>query len=127
MKLTLDITFQTDGDFCFLDEKLINPSNSFYNNAVKYFNIDHEDGDYFYYYYLECEGDPDGCRWAARDLIENLLCGGIRLVHYWVLDYLYHFLVYPKENFLWSENDVHYYDTLDGNYSGTTFELEIIH
>ena len=76
---------------------------------------------------LECEGEPNSCRWAVRDLIEGLFCNGIRTVHYWLIKDLYDFIIPVEENFLWSVEDIHYYNTIKGNYEGTFIQLDITH
>ena len=127
MKLSLEIDFHTDGDFWFLAEKFIEPQTPYYCGAVKEFRVVPEPDNEFFGISLICEGDADGCRYAARDVMEALICGGIRLVHYWVLKYIYDLIITPKEELLWSDSDVYHYDSIEGNYGGTHIELEIIH
>lgn len=128
MQLTLKMEFCTDGDFCFHSiDRLIDPKSSFYNGVVKDFRVINEPDDEFISVSLECEGDANGCRWAARDVMENLVVGGIRVAHYWLVKYLYDLIITPRENALWSDKDVHYYDTISGNYDGTFLLLDIVH
>ena len=128
MKIFLEMNFQTDGDFCFCDmNDLLKKQSSIYKDVIKKFifndGSDYEDINIL----LECEGESDLCRWAVRDLIEGLFCNGIKTTHYWVIKDLYNFLIPVKENFLWAEDDVQYYDTIEGNYTGTFIQLNIIH
>lgn len=127
MKLSLEIDFHTDGDFWPIAEKFIEPQSSFYNGAVKEFEVISEPGDEYYGIILVCEGDANGCRWAARDVIEALICGGFRLTHYWLIKDIYELIITPKEEWLWSDEDVHYYDSIEGNYGGTHIALDIVH
>lgn len=127
MILSMEIDFHTDGDFWFLAKKLIDPQFSFYNGAVKEFRVLAEPYDEFYGITLVCEGDANGCRLAARDVIQKLICGGISVTHYWVLKYIYELIVPPMEELLWSDEDVHHYDTIGGNYEGTHITLDIVH
>lgn len=129
MKLTLEMYFQTDGDFCFLDPNhLIHlfEDSPLYEDAVKEYVYDDSDP-YYIHILLNCEGNPNPCRWAARDLLEHLVSDGIRVVHYWLVKNLYNLLITPDEEILWSEEDVHYYDSIDGNYEGTELKLDIEH
>lgn len=128
MKLRLEIHFHTDGDFCFLGlNDLINPNSSFYNGAVSIFEVnnltDYEEIDIL----LECDGDANGCRWAARDVLENLIVRGVSVSHYYLVKYLYDLLITPKEEVLWLDEDVRYKDTIGGNYEGTILTLDITH
>lgn len=128
MKLRLEIHFETDGDFCFLGlNDLINPNSSLYNGAVTRFEAD----DHTYYeeidIRLECDGDANGCRWAARDVLERLISKGIRTVRYYLVKDIYDLLITPKEKVLWSDEDVHYEGIISGNYEGTFLRLDIVH
>lgn len=128
MKLSLKMTFCTDGDFRFLlTKELIDPKSSFYNGAVKEFLIINEPENEFIDITLECEGDECGCQWAARDVMENLIRGGILTVHYWLVQDIYELVIKPKERMLWGDKDVHYYDSMSGNYNGTEISLDIVH
>lgn len=132
MKLRLEIYFNTDGDFSFHHvewlKHQVDPLSPFYDNAIKNLEI-HDDNreDETYSFLLECEGAPNPCRWAARDLLEHLITNGIGLVHYWVLKDIYNLLITPKEEVLWSDEDVHYSDTLSGNYHNSYLTLDIEH
>lgn len=128
MKIKLNIHFETDGDFCFLGlDNLIDTKSNLYNGVIKKFKVtdkpDYEKLDIL----LECEGDANCCRWAARDVLENLITGGFRVVHYYLVEDLYKLIITPREEMLWLDTDVHYQDTLSGNYEGTVLKLDIIH
>ena len=127
MKLNLEITFHTDGDFCFLAEELLNKESLIYRETVTKFLVINEPENEFIDICLVCEGDPNGCRWTARDVMEELIRGGIRTVHYWLVKRIYDLVITPKEEVLWSDDDVHYYDTMGGNYEGTHILLDIVH
>lgn len=128
MELQLKIHFNTDGDFCFLGlDRLIDPKSSFYNGAVKNFIIDNQPDYETIDILLGCNGDANGCRWAARDVLEHLVTNGFRVVHYWLVKDLYDLLITPKEDVLWSDENVHYQNTISGNYDGTVLRLDIVH
>ncbi len=135
MKLKLELNFCTDGDFCFLDtnpDHLLNGM-SMYKDVVKEFKVDDRQNEERLHIFLDCEGKANGCRWAARDVLENLISGGFRVVHYWLVDDLYHLITAPIDvnceqgEMLWSNEDVNHYGRLSGNYEGTDLLLWIRH
>lgn len=124
MKLLLDLSFVTDGDFCFNNsENLFDPKETMYKESdVKYFyTCDGED----IHVRLEANGDDNACRWAAEELMENLVCN-IRTHKYYVIKYLYDLIITPKEQLLWSGENVNYLNGISiGNYEGTCIQLII--
>lgn len=135
MKLKLELNFCTDGDFRFLDTdpKHLLTESSLYGDVVKEFTVDDKQDEERLHIVLYCKGEANCCRWAARDLLQNIITNGVRVVHYWLVDYLYHLITSPidtrKESgmLLWSDEDVNYYDTIGGNYEGTEILLCIRH
>lgn len=135
MKLKLELNFCTDGDFRFLDTNSdhLLPNNRLYGDVIKEFNVDDMQNEERLHIFLNCEGESDCCRWAARDLLENIISNGVGVVHYWLVDRLYHLITSPidmhRESgmLLWSDEDVNYYDTIGGNYEGTELLLCIKH
>lgn len=125
MILRLGLAFGTDGDFGFNDsENLFDPQKRMYEGAdVKYDYT--EDGEKIYIT-LQADGNDDACRWAARDLMESLVCN-IRTHKYYVIKYLYDLIIAPKEELLWSKDDVNYFDSIGGNYEGTNIRLIVLH
>lgn len=123
MKLQLNFVFATDGDFSFTNiESLFNPESSMYKGANLKYSCKHDYEDI--YISLQADGDDNACRWAARDLMENLVCN-IRTHKYYVIKYLYNLIVTPKEQLLWSGENVNYHDSIGGNYEGTSIQLFI--
>lgn len=123
MKLLLDLSLKTDGDFGLNNiESLFDLKGSMYKGAdVEYScNCGGED----IYVRLRANGDANACRWAARDLMENLVCN-IRTHKYYVIKYLYDLIITPKEQLLWSGENVNYLESIGGNYEGTYIQLII--
>lgn len=130
MKLKLRINFQTDGDYNFIgirNDSILDSDSPFYNGVIKKFLMYDHPGYEEQMVWLECEGDANSCRYAARDIMEHLIERGIRVVHYWIVKYLYDLIIGCKEKVLWAHEDVHYRDTISGNYEGTYIELDIVH
>ena len=123
MKLKLYISCYTDGDFSFNNiDNLFDVNNSLYKGAIiSYTHL--VDGEQIFFD-LTCEGEPNPCRWAARDLMETLVCN-IHTHKYYLVKDLYDLIITPKEELLWSGRDVHYSDILSGNYDGTVLFLDI--
>lgn len=123
MRLELDIIFQTDGDFHIENgETLIDPNCSMYKKAdVKYGFM--QDGEHISIM-LMAYGDANACRWAARDLIEHTMCG-LRTHKYYLIQDIYNMIIPPKEDLLWSGEEVRFHKVLGGNYEGTYIRLSI--
>ena len=123
MKLKLYISCYTDGDFSFNNiDNLFDVNNSLYKGAIiSYTHL--VDGEQIFFD-LTCEGEPNPCRWAARDLMETLVCN-IHTHKYYLVKDLYDLIITPKEELLWSGRDVQYSDILSGNYDGTVLFLDI--
>jgi len=123
MKLLLDLTFKTDGDFGFNNmENLIDPKDSMYKGAgIQYYCSCNDES---IYVTLIADGDDNACRWAARDLMERLVCN-IRTSRYYIIRYLYDLIITPKEDLLWSGENVNHSDSIGGNYEGTHIRLVI--
>lgn len=127
--LTLSIIFQTDGDFIFeAPDKVIDPNAERYRGADIKLSADHDSEDYTYRFDLRASGRDTPCHWAARDLLENLICG-LRTNRYYIVKTVYDFLAEPLENALRNETDnpVLYGDNIGGNYEGTALHLRIDH
>ena len=130
MRLELRINFRTDGDFGFDDiETIIDTNSPFYNGAtLGYIAVPPMDGEDLYIFILTAEGDPNGCRYAARDFMQGLVC---RLrttdIKYYLIPEIYDLVIGPKENLLWSGTDVHHGGNMSGNYDGTKIRLDIWH
>ena len=119
------MNFNTDGDFSFRDRReLFNPDASLYKGASIKYDIGEGYDDISFSLYAE--GDPNPCRWAARDLMESLVCS-IQTNKYYVIKYLYDLIVTARIEYLWSGEDVDYFDSISGNYEGTELHLRIVH
>ena len=126
MKLHLEIVFHSDGDFHIEDgNTLIDTNSSFYNGAkLDYIYTDDYEMQIFI---LNAEGEPNPCRWAARDMMENMVCN-LRTHKHYVIPMIYEFIITnAKEPFLWSAGNVKLYNCLSGNYDNSRISLRIIH
>lgn len=123
MNLSLTLELHTDGDFHIKDyATLIDPQCRMYKNAtVKYEGL--QDGEIIWIF-LTAEGERNACQWAARDLLEHLVCN-IRTHKYYLIKDLYDLVIPAKENLLWSNKNVYHNGSLSGNYDGTFFNLII--
>lgn len=125
--LTLSIVFQTDGDFIFkAPDKVIDPDARLYHGADIKLSMGCDADDYAYRFDLRASGQDAPCRWAARDLLGNLICN-LRTDRYYIVKTVYDFLASPLENALWNrtDNPVLYEDDIGGNYEGTELHLRI--
>lgn len=128
MIATLVIHFETDGDFSFVDfgENLIDVNSSFYGGVIKVFQC--SEGFHAYGINLTCEGDADCCKYAIRDVCNNLICNGVRVKYTWLISELVRLLITDTSSFLWSfEDDMHFNDSMEGNYGGTYFRLDLVY
>ena len=126
MRLHLAINFETDGDFYFENpNSIFDARNSMYRNATLIDEVNDEDQENVRFY-LIATGDADACRWAARDLMEKIVCQ-LRTGKYEVIKDVYDLVITPKENYLWSDAEVHYVDCLSGNYTGSYISLTVEH
>jgi len=123
MKLLLQFKFCTDGDFHIKDyNNLINPKDTMYKNAnIKYLA---DKGIETIWIGLLADGERNACRWAARDLMERLVCS-VRTHKYYLIKELYDMIIPAKEDLLWSNSNVSHYKGLSGNYDGTFIRLNI--
>lgn len=125
MRLKLDITFATDGDFCFDNaDRLFDDKNLLYENAsVTYGHWTDSERSEFR---LDAQGNADACQYAAHDLLETLVCS-LRTSRYYVIQDVYRMLITAKDRCLWNGGgDVDYSDTIGGNYEGTRIHLSIM-
>ena len=125
MTLVLDISFHTDGDFCVNDpESIFNKGSRLYKDANLIYSA--EQSDESLEFALIASGDENACRWAARDLLQSLICEFRTFKSYLVGD-LYRFLDTPLVIVQKRGNEVRYEDNLSGNYEGTYLLLQITH
>ena len=123
LNIQLEIQFCPDGDFYLLafdNSQLIEIDSSLYKGCVEELTCGPgECNDYLVH--AVCRGDEYGCKYAIRDILEILLCEGIRCNNYHVLYSLYKLLSDPLEGWLWSKDDHYqcYYKEIGGNYDGT--------
>lgn len=128
MTATLTIHFETDGDFGFVDfgENLLDVNSSFYGGVIKVFQC--SEGFHDYDIDLTCEGDADCCKYAVRDVCNNLICNGVRVKYTWLISELIRFLITDTSSFLWSfEDDMHFNESMGGNYKGSYFMLDVVY
>lgn len=127
MNLYLAINFETDGDFIFADlEEIFDEGNPMYSGAEIHYYVDnttYSDGIKFS---MKASGAPNACRWAARDLMESIVCH-LRTMNYEIIKDVYDLVITPKEEYLWSDADVHYLDCLGGNYAGSYISMTVEH
>ena len=125
MTLVLDISFHTDGDFGVNDrESIFNKDSRLYRDADLIYRTE-ESGESIEFA-LIANGDENACRWAARDLLQSLICEFRTFKSYLVRD-LYQFLDAPLAIVQKRGNEVRYEDNLSGNYEGTYLLLQITH
>ena len=125
MTLVLDISFHTDGDFCVNDlESIFNKGSRLYKDANLIYSA--EQSDESLEFALIASGDENAGRWAARDLLQSLICEFRTFKSYLVGD-LYRFLDTPLVIVQKRGNEVRYEDNLSGNYEGTYLLLQITH
>lgn len=123
MTLVLDISFHTDGDFCVNDrESIFNKDSRLYRDADLIYRTE-ESGESIEFA-LIASGDENACRWAARDLLQSLICEFKTFKSYLVRD-LYQFLDTPLAIVQKRGNEARYEDHLSGNYEGTYLLLQI--
>lgn len=120
MKLMFVADFHTDGDFSFRNfDKLFNKNNSMYKGAeIEYVHI--HDGEYIHVH-LSADGESNACRWALRDLLEEMMCSICTHKHYLVkqvYDCLYYF-----HDGLWGDMNQDKNRCMSGNYDGTYLVL----
>lgn len=128
MTATLTIHFETDGDFGFVDfgEDLLDVNSSFYGGVIKVFQ--YSQGFHDYDIDLTCEGDADCCKYVVRDVCNNLICNGVRVKYTGLISELIRFLITDTSSFLWSfEGDMHFNDSMGGNYEGSYFVLDLVY
>ena len=124
MILILDIDFHTDGDFTFDHlESIFNKNSNLYRNAKIAYRA--EEANESIEFGLAAEGDHNACRWAARDLLESLICE-LRACKSSLVGDLYRFLSTPLDIVQKRGNEVRYKDSLSGNYEGTRLWLQIL-
>ena len=125
MTLVLDISFHTDGDFCVNDlESIFNKGSRLYKDANLIYSA--EQSDESLEFALIASGDENACRWAARDLLQSLICE-FRTFKSYLVGYSYRFLDTPLVIVQKRGNEVRYEDNLSGNYEGTYLLLQITH
>lgn len=122
--LELKAEFSTDGDFHFDDTRLKEIQDSRqYDEAKLSYTYWHDGEDIVFH--LIAEGKSDSCRYAARDLIEEMQVSfrTFSLKHYLIKD-VYEMLetVY---NEIWKYENVDVSDYMSGNYDGTEVRLII--
>lgn len=123
MILRLDMEFHTDGDFAFRDiGRQLDPGRQLYKGASIDYRVKTDDEEICFN--LACIGEANACRWAARDLVESLICSISTFKAYLVGD-LYRLLDEVLEN-LWKDGKVQHEDSLSGNYNGTSVKLLIV-
>ena len=125
MTLVLDISFHTDGDFGVSNrESIFNKDSRLYRDADLIYRTE-ESGESIEFA-LVATGDENACRWAARDLLESLICE-LRTFKSYLANALYQFLDTPLTIVQKRGNEVRYEDNLSGNYEGTYLLLQITH
>ena len=123
MFLQLVMHFCTDGDFDFGNLfEVFDSGNSMYAGAMIHYHCDEDNG--VIHISLRADGDANACRWAARDLMESLVCS-IRTHKYYLIRDVYNLIITPKEDLLWSGKFVNHHGILGGNYDGTYLDLGI--
>lgn len=123
MKLYLKFEFHTDGDFYIEDVgTLIDIKSNLYKGAnVKYRGS--QSGETIWIE-LEADGDRNAGFYAARDLMQNLICN-IRAGKYYLVKDLYDMII-PAKELLWSNVSASYFKDISGNYDGTYIQLYIL-
>lgn len=122
MKAIFIADFKTDGDFSFRNfNELFDKNNSLYNGAeIEYISVcDDED----IYIRLNTHGEPNACRWAIRDLLENMICS-ISTHKYYLVGELYEKLNYFRDG-LWENRTQERHTYMGGNYEGTCLTLHM--
>ena len=127
MYLRLHIHFETDGDYCVNEwDNIFDKECSLYSGEPLNYHasIDSESYDFT----LDYEGkEAQQCRWAARDILRNLIVN-IRVSpsHYYLVKDLYE-LLYKAYDELMSCRNVYCNKCLSGNYEGTEVTLRVIY
>jgi hypothetical protein len=120
--------FSTDGDFRFeeanlneLAQKLEN--SSLYDDAAIQYGYDHDCEDITFF--LKAEGKNNACRYALRDLLEEMIAS-FRTYSgkYYLIKEVYDLLEGFHE-VIWNNEDVDMEDYMSGNYDGTFVSLSI--
>ena len=125
VKLELEVSFYTDGDFYFSDiNEIFDPVSSMYNGANVKYDLSTEFE--YYNFLLIAEGPEDRCYYAARDLLESIMCH-LQTSRYYIIRDVYQLLIPAKEQCLWSNKEyIDYSESIGGNYEGTSIILKII-
>ena len=122
MKVMFIADFHTDGDFGFYDfDNLFDKTSFLYKGAeVEYLA---SKDDYHIYFRLCAHGEPNPCRWAVRDLLENMICS-IRTHKYYLVGELFDLLNYFRDE-LWGDMNQDKESCMSGNYDGTYVALHM--
>ena len=84
MKLLFDAEFHTDDDFGFRELEFDKNARMYEKAKIDYMYDD--TGCERIYIKLNAEGDENACRWALRDLLEDLMCSIDTFKYYLVKD-----------------------------------------
>lgn len=114
MKIKVDVTLSTDGDFSLLD---YNPS---IREKAKLYIADFE----WYNIYAEFEGENRlSCKIDARIFLEHILCDIRVHSNYYLIPVIFNMFDKACKFIHNSGNSNHYYGCIDGNYSGTEIKI----
>jgi hypothetical protein len=122
MKLLFDAEFHTYDAFSFRELDFDKNAKMYKNATIEY---EYEDtGWERIYISLHADGDENACRWALRDLLEDLMCSISTFKHYLVKE-LYDLFDYFHKD-LWKDKNQNKIKMMSGNYSGTLVRLVMI-
>lgn len=123
--LVFNADFSTDGDFHFDETRLkeLDVKCSLYNGATIQYNYERDWEDI--HFCLTADGKSDACRYALRDLLEEMIASfRTYSSKYYLIKDVYDLL----EGFLeaiWENNEIKREDSMGGNYDGTYVYLKI--
>lgn len=124
VRLMFHADFSTDGDFHFDETRLkgLEPSPLYDGAAVNYkYDKDWE----FIEFDLVAEGKSEACRYALRDLLEEMIASFRTYPgKYYLIKDVYD-LLEGFHRVIWNNNEVRMEDGMSGNYDGTFISLSI--
>ena len=124
MNLYFTADFCTDGDYSFNSpDELFNPKAPLYKGADIDYICDVDNDSEFKHISLKATGEDNACRWALRDLLENMMCS-ISTCKYYLVKDLYNLLYYFYDG-LWDDKNQDKVNCLSGNYAGTQVSLHM--